>query len=206
MDLRRLLLENPLGQFALGAFALVVGAALLFTLIGAVSDVDEQASGVVIDDPTQPAATDTTAPTTSVPTDGATDVTGTPTEGSTDGPTEAPTETATTATEEPTASDGVDPARVSIQVLDAVRSDGGASRDAVVACLEAAGYRGIITNSASVTYAETAVFWTGDNEAEGRHVAAAIGVTRVERKPDRVGLSDSVQVHVVVGADASDPC
>ena len=121
----------------------------------------------------------------------------------TDGPAEGDGDGATdgdeTATEEPVPD--VDPASVSIQVLDAVGTDGGAAAEAVAAELRDAGYDVIVVNQASVGYEVTTVFWTEGEGPGGRAVAATLGTDQAERTPDEVQLSDSVDVHVVVGTD-----
>ena len=190
-------LSTPLVQFGLGALALVVGAAILFALVGLVSEDDPLAAPVVDETrattvPTTPPAEPTSAPATD------------PTAPATDPTTEAPTTAAPTdeaTTEEPQ----VDPASVTIQVLDGV-GDSEAQNDAVLSCLRDAGYSSLIANDAAVAYDVTEVFYTPgeDNEAVARQVAAVIGRSQVEEKPEN--LSDTVPVHVVVGRDATDPC
>lgn len=192
------LLGTPLAQFGLGALALVVGGALLFTLIGAVSDPDGAGDG------SQPVATSTPADDASTPSATASEADGTPTT--------APTDPTTAPTAEPTASDpatteppAIDPSGVTIQVLDG--SDDGADQDTVVACLEAAGYSSLITsNQARTTYSTTTVFYTAgeDSQAAAEQVAQALGLTAVEEQPGN--LSDSVPVHVVTGQDGSELC
>ncbi len=202
MATRPAFLASPLGQFVLGAFALVVGAALLFGLIGLVSD---GGSPVVEDTPLAQDTTEATDPTTAPPTTG-----GEPTDAATtpEDATTAPTTSPATPTEtEPAGGDSppVPPGEVDLQVLDAV-SASSSNHEAVMACLRDAGYETLISNRASREYQETTVFWTpgGDNEAIARHVASVIGATVVEAKPDN--LSDTVNAHVVVGVDATSPC
>lgn len=202
MATRPAFLASPLGQFVLGAVALVVGAALLFGLIGLVSD---GGSPVVEDTPLAQDTTEATDPTTTPPTTG-----GEPTDAATtpEDATTAPTTSPATPTEtEPAGGDSppVPPGEVDLQVLDAV-SASSSNHEAVMACLREAGYETLISNRASREYQETTVFWTpgGDNEAIARHVASVIGATVVEAKPDN--LSDTVNAHVVVGVDATSPC
>lgn len=197
------ILGTPLGQFGLGALALVVGGALLFSLIGAVSDDGDPAAAPA--DPTTAATT-----TDDGGTDGATDAPSTPASedpGTDAPPTDTPTEDGTTA--EPTATEtsdappAIDPATITIQVLSG--SDSSDDHDAVVACLEAAGYDDLITsNRARTTYANTTVFYTAGSEAEGRQVADALGIAQVEEQPGN--LSESVPVHVVSGQDGASGC
>lgn len=192
-------LSTPLVQFGLGALALVVGAAVLFALVGLVSEDDPVATPAVDETPATTAAT--TAPTEPATTAPATDATtGPATDPATDSPTTAaPTDEATSEAPQ------IDPASVTIQVLDGV-GDSEQQNDAVLGCLRDAGYSSLITNDAAVAYEVTEVFYTPgeDNEGAARQVAAAIGRSQVEEKPDN--LSDSVPVHIVVGRDATDPC
>ena len=193
------LLGTALGQFGLGALALVVGGALLFALIGAVSDPNG-------DDAGQPVATstptgDATSATTTPPSDGTAGATDTPTDASPEPADTEATPTETTTTEAP----AIDPASITIQVLNG--SDDGADQDAVVSCLEAAGYGDLITsNRARSTYTSTAVFYTegADNQAAAEQVAQALGIASVEAQPGN--LSESVPVHVVTGQDGSGLC
>lgn len=94
----------------------------------------------------------------------------------------------------------VDPASVSIQVLDAVGDGGAAARDTADE-LRNAGYDVVVINGASRGYSVTTVFWTEGEGPGGRAVAAALGTSEARRTPTEVGLSNSVDVHVVVGAD-----
>lgn len=194
------ILGSPLGQFGLGAVALVIGGALLFALIGAVSGDDG-------DTVAAPEITDAPADGGTAPTDG-TEAEGTdaPTDGTeppaTDAPTDAGTEPAgtETATEQAPA---IDPASITIQVLNG--SDDAADHDAVVGCLEAAGYTDLITsNRARTTYAQTVVFYTAGGEDEAAQAASTLGVAGAEEQPGN--LSESVPVHIVTGQDGSDLC
>lgn len=201
----RALFETSLGQFALGAVGLVIGGALLFALVGAVSDGDDPLAPIANEPtdaattPTDPVTDDTDSPTDA--SDPATDPSDAGTGDATDTPTDTPTDAATDTPP------SIDPSSVSIQVLDAVLDDGRANHGLVVDCLTAAGYSNLIaSNRASRVYETTTVFFTpgGDNETAAQEVAAAIGVSEVEAKPDN--LSDTVSVHVVVGQDATAPC
>lgn len=204
MDTRGLL-GTPLAQFGLGAVALVLGGALLFSLIGAVSDVGDD-PGPSAAGPTAPAAPDDTSPTgvaspaTDPPTDaGAGTASDAPTEATTDTATEAPTDPGTEA------APAFEPGSITIQVLDG--SDVAADHDAVVACLQADGYDALITGNRAVTvYATTTVFHTAgeDNRAMAEQVASVLGIGEVEEKPSN--LSDTVPVHVVSGQDGTDLC
>lgn len=188
---------TPLGQFAVGAFALVVGAAMLFGLIGLVADDGGPIVDPVAGGPTDPTTdpTDPGEPTT--PTDD-------PTNGRTTDPTEGPDPTDDPEpTGDPTA---LDPTTIAVQILDAV-PESTDNHKAVVACLRDAGYTRLIDqHRASRAYEMTTVFYTpgGDNADMARQVAAVLGVAGVQEKPDN--LSDSVPVHVVVGRDSTNPC
>jgi hypothetical protein len=92
----------------------------------------------------------------------------------------------------------LDPAEVSVQVLDGYREDGGAAADAVAAALVEAGYR-IVARNPAIPYTITTVLYTAGNEAAGRQVAAELGVSEVREQPGN--LSTEVAVHVVIGAD-----
>lgn len=94
--------------------------------------------------------------------------------------------------------DAVDPASVSIQVLDGLKSDGGAAADAVAAELADGGYRVIARNQA-LDYEVTTVLFNAGNEAAARRIARDLGGADVREQPGN--LSTQVDVHVVVGAD-----
>lgn len=101
--------------------------------------------------------------------------------------------------DEPAAPDPeIDPASVSVQVLDGYRQDGGAAADEVYGQLDSAGYD-IIARNPAIAYEVTTVLWTAGHEAEGRQVAQEIGAAEVREQPGN--LSTEVNVHVVVGAD-----
>jgi hypothetical protein len=93
--------------------------------------------------------------------------------------------------------DDIDPGDVTVQVLDGLR-DGGSAAAGVADELESVGYR-IVAQNPAILSDVTAVLWTAGNEEAARQVAAAIGAEEVRRQPGT--LSDSVAVHVVVGAD-----
>lgn len=92
----------------------------------------------------------------------------------------------------------IDPAGISVQVLDGFRSDGGAAADTVSEQLEQAGYD-IVARNPAIAYEVTAVLWTDGFEAEARQVAAEIDAAEVREQPGN--LSTGVNVHVVIGAD-----
>lgn len=196
---------DTLRQFGIGAVALVVVSALLFALVGLVSDDGDGTADPVA----QPSVTDepTDDPTTA-PTDAGTDPVVDPTDGVTDEPTDAPTDT---PTDTPTAAaSDLDAAKgLSIQILDGVLTDSRELHGRVVSCMQDAGFTSLITqNNSSRVYDATAVFYTpnadGSNQAAAEAIAAEFGFTRAEEKPDT--LSDSVPLHIVVGTDATSPC
>lgn len=87
-----------------------------------------------------------------------------------------------------------------MQVLDAVIDDGGQTARDVASRLSDDGYRVVATNKAVRRYDVTTVFYTAGNQAKARQIAAVYGFSRVEAQPGN--LSESVDVHLVVGADA----
>ncbi|MBW3619952.1 MAG: LytR C-terminal domain-containing protein [Actinobacteria bacterium] len=121
----------------------------------------------------------------------------TPTEAATD----EPDEPAATGTEEaPSTSAGdLDPADISVQVLDAT-GEGGETMDDVVAQLESDGFDVVATNRAVREYEVTTVFYTPGNEAKAQRIAEMYGYREVAPEPGN--LSHSVDVHLVVGLDA----
>lgn len=176
------------------AVGIVLGAALLFALIGMFRD-DPPAPEVVADaTPTATATEEPTSATSPEPT--ASEPAPVATATAEPSPTAEPEP-------EPTAEpETVDPASVSIQVLDAIGGeDGSAAAQAVADELREAGYDVVVVNRAGREYDVTTVFWSPGQEVGGQQVAAAIGAGRAEATPDEVQLSDAVDVHVVVGAD-----
>lgn len=180
------------------AVGIVLGATLLFALLGMLRD-DEPSPEVVA----EPSPTETVEDSTEDPTDAPDETTDDPADEATEEPDDGATEEASpepTETEEPPAD--VDPATISIQVLDAVGGeDGPAASQAVADELRAAGFNVVVVNRAGRTYDVTTVFWSAGQEAGGRQVAASLGTSEAEETPVEVQLSDSVDVHVVVGAD-----
>lgn len=93
----------------------------------------------------------------------------------------------------------VDPAQISVQVLDAAGDQGGRTR-AAIKQLRADGYNVAATNKAYRVYARSTVFYTPGHEAEARQLAATYPwLTRVDKAPGN--LSTKVYVHVVIGKD-----
>lgn len=178
------------------AVGIVLGSALLFALLGMLRD-DTPAPEVVADPtPTSAATEEPTGAASPAPTATATEPTPVETATAAPSPTAEPDPDPTS---EPTT---VDPASVSIQVLDAVGGEGGSeAAQAVADELREAGYDVVVVNRAGQAYDVTTVFWSAGQEVGGQQVAAAIGAGRAEATPDEVQLSDSVDVHVVVGAD-----
>ena len=185
------------------AVGIVLGATLLFVLVGMLRD--DEPSPEVVADPTPTATVDDPSeepdpepsdePTDEVTEEPAPEPTEDPTEEPTEEPEPEPTETDAPSTE-------VEPAEVSIQVLNAVGGQAGAAAARATADeLRGAGYDVVVINRAGTTYDTTTVFWTEGQEAGGRQVAAALGTSEVEQTPAEVRLSDSVDVHVVVGTD-----
>lgn len=92
----------------------------------------------------------------------------------------------------------IDPATITVQVLDGYQADGGTAAAAVASQLSDAGYD-IVAQNPALRYEQTTVLWTAGFEAEARQVAAAIGAAEVRQQPGN--LSSQVAVHVVVGSD-----
>lgn len=90
------------------------------------------------------------------------------------------------------------PQDVSVQILDAAGDDGTRTRVAE-GWMRDDGYGIVATGRAIRTYEQTTVFYTPGAEDKAQQVAAEYGYPVVEEKPDN--LSDSVDVHVIVGQD-----
>lgn len=221
---------RTLGQFGLAVVALVLVAAGLFWAIDMVSGdpdpvgapTEPVASSTATAAPsaattptptptdatvTEPTATEPTAtePTATEPT--ADETTAAPTE---EPPSEtasvsepAPTEDATsdkpteTETETGDATTGVDRADTSLQVLDGIKDGSGRARDIADGLVDD-GYDLVAFNTSSIVYDTTTVFWTEGHEEEAQALAADNGWDEIVFN---VILSDSVDVHVVVGTD-----
>lgn len=177
------------------AVGIVLGTALLFALLGMLRDDTPEPEVVADATPTTAATEDPTAPASPEPTasEPAPLATATAEPSPSDEPEPEPEPTDEPAT--------VDPSTVSVQVLDAIGEDGGTAAQAVADELREAGYDVVVVNRAGREYDVTTVFWSSGQEVGGQQVAAAIGAGRAEPTPDEVQLSDSVDVHVVVGAD-----
>lgn len=187
--------QQFLTRFGLVALGVVVGAALLFVAIDAVGGSEPA------DEPAPGAGGATATPTTTAsatPTGGATD------QATDDGsaevvtPSATATPTATPTTEEPVA--GIAPEEISIQVLDGIR-DGSDTARSIADDLEADGHELIAFGNSSRNYDQTTVFYSEGQEDAGRQVAAG-NDWEIVRPASEVGLSPTVDVHVVVGTDA----
>lgn len=185
---------STLGRFALGALGLVIGAALLFGIVGAVTDDVGDGPEAQLTQSSPPPAATAGPEATPDPT-----VTGTDEAPATGAPTEAPESPAPTGTEAPEQPTGLDPAEVSVQVLDGV--GGGGTAAGVADRLEEAGYNVIAENRAARNYDVTTVFYTEGNEAAAQQIAAEFGFSEVAPQPGN--LNEAVAVHIVVGQDAA---
>lgn len=184
------------------AVGIVLGATLLFALLGMLRDGDTTPE--IVAAPSPSAAAEDPAP-ADEPADDPSDAPSP--EGSDEPspePVDEPTEEPSPEPEPTEPAAAVDPGEISIQVLDAVGGEGGsAAARAVADELREAGYDVIVVNRAGRDYDVTTVFWSAGQEAGGRQVAGALGTSAAEQTPEEVQLSDSVDVHVVVGADRS---
>jgi hypothetical protein len=177
-------------RFAGGALVLIVLSTVVFGALGGDEPADAVAAptpspSVVFTEPTgtqQPSSPTTSEPPASTPA------------------TEPTTTDQPTTTEEPNEpTDPLDPAAISIQVLDGVLTDGGESMRQVAQALRDQGYNVIAENRARQPYEQTTVFYTAGYQAQAEQVAAAIGASAVEQQPGN--LSQQVQVHIVVADD-----
>ncbi len=198
--------RQVLNQFVIAVLALVVGSAVLFFAIGKV--------GASPDDSSEPVAT-ATATATATPTTAATtppaaaETTPPP---ATEAPAEvvtppaattpaapaaeAPTEAPVTPTSEPTSSNGIDPATIKVQVLDA-KLDGSTTASEVADQMEADGYDLIAEGRAGTAYDQTTLFYGDGQEQAAQQIANQYGWSAI--RPNTVGLSTSVDVSVLVG-------
>jgi transcriptional regulator with XRE-family HTH domain len=99
---------------------------------------------------------------------------------------------------EPATVPPADAADTRVQVLDGV-GDRQAYQDAI-AYLQDLGYQVIRSGGSSREYTETTLFFTGIGEEQASALAAYDGRFAVVRPNDR-GLSEQVELHLVVGAD-----
>jgi len=167
-----------------GAFLIVGVAAGLFVALGVFGGgFDGLAIG---DDGGTPAeeSTEPVAPPVAVPPE---DTSAVPAD-------EAPTEE---VAEEPEP-DRIDPATVTVQVLDGYKIDGGTAATGVESKLSEFGYD-IVETSTGKDYEVSAVFWGVDGEEAARQLAADLGIDDVRPNPGT--LRDDIMVHVMVGSD-----
>ncbi len=219
--------KAPVQRHLVSAAAIVVAAGLVFGLAGLVRQPsDEPAADEVVAQPSDDVATtddvatgddasgtidpadtgdDTTAPADTD--DASADATADDPEA--DSTTDADPAVATDPGTSPepdqqddppaTSDDRIAPSTISVQVLDAVLDDDQAAARRVGDELRGDGYRIVATNQAIRTYEKTTVMYTAGFEAQARQIAEEYGFTEVREKPDN--LTDSVQVHLVVGLD-----
>ncbi|MFT5221830.1 MAG: hypothetical protein ACI867_000124 [Glaciecola sp.] len=181
-------------RHAISAAVLVVGSAIIFASIGLF-----RSEGPVSAEVTAAPVASISAPEQSIdPVDGASD---------TPSPDASSSEQSTAPSEEPAAEPAsaqdvsrIAPASISVQILDAVLEDGKKAANQVRDDLQAKGYRIAANNSAIRTYQKTTVMYSAGFEAQASQIAKEFGFTEVQLKPDN--LTDSVQIHVVVGLDA----
>lgn len=167
-----------------GAVALVLGVAAAFWGIGQLRLPESAGDGPVISTAAPPQAPGPTATLTAPP--------------ATSPPPPPPASPGPAGTQPPP-SPPLAPSSITLQVLDAVLDDDGRATGDLARRLREAGYNVVAQHAAVRRYEVTAVFYTPGFEQAARQVAATFGFQRVEVKPDN--LSDTVQVHVVVGAD-----
>lgn len=181
------------------AVGIVLGSALLFAVVGMLRD-DAPAEPEIAAEPS-PSATEAPADDGEPASPAAASPEGDPEPA--DEPSPEPTEQDEQDDEEPAEStEQVDPATVSIQVLDAIGGEqGSAAAKEVADQLRDAGFDVVVVNRAGRNYDVTTVFWSPGQAAGGQQAAATIDAGQAEETPEEVQLSDSVDVHVVVGAD-----
>lgn len=188
--------RQVLNQFGMSVLALVVGSALLFFAIGKVGaspdEGDEQPTAAATDAATAPAATASTPPAATQ--EPAAVVTGgesaPPAEVVTGDPSSAPTEA---STPDP---DRLDPAEISVQVLDAIL-DGSTTAQDYADQMETDGYDLVASIRSGRVYDQTTVFYSSGQEAKAQQIADDYGWTLL--RANDVGLSEDVDVGVVVG-------
>ena len=175
-----------------GALALVLVVAAAFWGVGRMQA--PAGPGPVITDspgPTSPRASQSTTPSDDP------SVSTSPTE-----PT--PTEPSPTGSSEPEPPPPtIAPSSISVQVLDAAGDNGSKARE-VSRALRDAGYRVVAESKARRIYDESTAFYTRGHQPAARQIAGFLpAFDVVEEKPDT--LTDSVNVHVVVGKDYPRP-
>lgn len=185
--------QSTLSRFGMYAAAVVVGSAVLFAGIGAVSG-DDDTPGA--DGTRRPAASASTTPSSDA-TPGSPTSTADPAE-STDGPAEPTDEPPVEPTEDP--ADEIPASEVSVQVLDGVL-DGSGTAASVRDTLVDAGHELVAELPSSRVYDQTTVFWSVGHREAANQMARRYGWDEVRRGTE-VGLSDAANVTVVVGRDA----
>lgn len=188
--------QQFLTRFGLVALGVVVGAALLFVAI------DTVGGSEAVDEPAPTAGGPTATPSSTASATGGGEATDQATEDGTGEvvtPSATASPTAATTTEEPVADD-IAPEEISVQVLDGIR-DGSDTARSIADALESDGHELIAFGNSSRNYDQTTVFYSEGQQDAARQVAAANDWELV-RPASEVGLSTSVDVHVVVGADA----
>lgn len=210
----------PVQRHLISAGVLVVAAGLLFAVIGMVRSPDQVPDGPEIvaapdtpadstvdtppaevdDEPATPVDQEPAPPVDEDPVDEPDPATQ-PDEPVAEDPDDTDPEPADPVDEEPPATSGaIDPATVSVQVLDAVRSNGSdAAMQELADEIEAAGYDLITTNPAGKLYDVTTVMYSPGQEAAARQVAAEFGFAEVI--PNNGTLTTGVDVHVIMGSD-----
>ena len=182
---------TSVARHAGAAVALVAVVAAAFWGVGTIrSDASDAGTNVSVDaGPSEPAAPgDTASPDTST-TDNATEP--------------AATATSTTSTEASPSEDAsageIPPGEISIQVLDAVHDPGAVTAHRIADRLKADGYDVLVVNPAGKLYGTTTVMYTPGHEDAARQIAKAYGFAKVTAAVSN--LSNSVDVHLVVGSD-----
>jgi hypothetical protein len=118
-------------------------------------------------------------------------------------PEPTPTPTPTPVEEEADEDEPFTVSGVTVQVLDG-RWDDGAAYDEVIDLLAELGFEVVDSGRAGRRYAETTLFYTDGNAELAEELAAAEGRFGVVEENTR-GLSETLDLHVVVGADWPDP-
>ena len=179
-------------RHVIAGLALIAVVAASFWVIGQIRPTGQ--GNPVISAPT-PSDPDT-------PVETRTEVSETPTGSSTPStePSATPSETASpAASPSPAATSADDRSAISVQVLDATGGDGDALA-AAVEDLRELGYQVVASSRAVRTYDRSTLFFSDGHRADAAQIQQDLpefGV--IEEKPDN--LSDSVDVHVIVGLD-----
>lgn len=191
-----------LGGLARGAAVFVVAMAAVFGVIGLARD--DTGGTEILDGPVASEAPTGNETQSEVPTGTETgtpdpSATGSATDPATPGEGATGTDQPTSSETETSAASDIDPASVSVQVLDGTTAKDGTD-DEVAGVLGDAGYDVVAINSSVNIYERTTVFYTAGNEPAAQQIADEFGYSVVEPAPDN--LNQSVDVHLVVGDDA----